>query len=73
MGAGTYKKLRFRFVQGMFSDEVFEFDVDTDGGAGVAGGSMRDLQVTLTLGNGTILSGCLATDPADPQRSVLSF
>ena len=37
--------------------DVFELDIDTDGGAGVNGGSMAGMVVTVTLLGGTTRTG----------------
>lgn len=66
----SWKTLQFRFTSFNATNQVFEFDCDTDGGAGTNGGSMDGMVVTITTSTG-VLTGVLAADPADPNRAFL--
>lgn len=70
---GDYRTLTFRFAPGQFTSRTFEFDVDTDGGAGIAGDDMAGMVVTIVLEDGSMLNGELAVDPSTANQSVLKF
>lgn len=57
-------RLTFRFAGGLFTGRSFEFDADTDGGTGTAGGDMAGMIVRVTLTNGEVYQGFLVTDTA---------
>ena len=66
--ASAARAITLRFAPGQFSaGKVLEFDCDTDGGLGVAGGAMRGLTVEVELTDGTILNGQL--DAIDATRA----
>jgi len=71
--SGDFRDLTFRFAPGQFARQRFEFDCDIDEGPGEAGGDMAGLVVTITLSDGSMLSGELVADPLDPQRSSIAF
>ncbi|MFK7740604.1 MAG: hypothetical protein AB8H80_09800 [Planctomycetota bacterium] len=59
----NYKTLKWHFAGGQFtSGVVLEFDIDTDGGAGIAGADMGGMIVTVTLASGITLTGDLDHD-----------
>ena len=54
----TYRTLTWHFTPGSFvSGLTFEFDIDTDGGAGIGGDDMAGMVVTVVLSNGSTLTG----------------
>lgn len=56
-----FKTLRFRFSGDKFKNGVkFEFDCDTDFGAGIDGGSMAGMKVMLKLADNKVVTGALA-------------
>lgn len=61
-----WRTLQFRF-NAFGPDEVFEFDCDTDGGAGIRGRDMAGLRVIVVLSDNSVLSGVLAA--SGPQRA----
>lgn len=66
---GTYRRLNFQF-NGFGPAEVFEVDIDTDGGPS-NGGAMAGLGVSVTLSDGTTRSGRLAT--VSTERSQVNL
>ncbi len=70
---GDYQVLKFRFSAGTFIDRVFEFDCDTDGGAGMTGADMAGMLVTLRFSDGSVRQGTMAKDPNNPLRAFASF
>lgn len=66
-----YRTLKWYFTPGTFSVGTLEFDIDTDGGAGINGGAMDGMVVTITTLGGQVLTGQLVADPNDPLRSEL--
>ena len=72
--APSYRTLKWYFAGGTFlSGVTFEFDADTDGGAGITGAAMSGMVVTIELASGAILTGELAVDPAGVNRAVITF
>ena len=52
---------------------LFEFDIDTDGGAGINGGAMDGMVVTVEFLSGNVLTGQLVVDPNNPLRSSVDL
>ncbi len=50
---------------------MFEFDCDTDGGAGISGDDMAGLVVTINFVGGSSVSGEITA--AGPDLGVLNF
>ena len=75
MGATPdYRTLKWYFAGASFlGGAVFEFDIDTDGGAGINGGSMDGMVVTVEFLSGNVLTGQLAADPNNPLRSSVDL
>ena len=71
-GGGMCKDIGFLFTS-FDPGDLFEFDCDTDGGAGVTGGAMAGLVVTITWSTGCQTSGELQADPANPNRSFINL
>ncbi|MBL8899970.1 MAG: hypothetical protein JNM84_20230 [Planctomycetes bacterium] len=65
-----WRTLHFRFT-GFDPGEVFEFDADTDGGQGVAGGDMEGLRVRVELSDSTVLNGVLVAVARDRAQVSL--
>ncbi len=64
--------LEFRFAGSSFLGGVkFEFDCDTDAGAGIDGWAMAGMRVDLDFANGDHRSGVLAIDPVTAQRAFV--
>ncbi|MFK7742131.1 MAG: hypothetical protein AB8H80_17580 [Planctomycetota bacterium] len=67
-----YRTLKWYFTGAQFVDGVtFEFDIDTDLGAGVGGDDMAGMVVTIELLSGTILTGELVADPTVGNTAVI--
>lgn len=58
-----------RFAPGLFQCQTFEWD--TDFGPGTTGGSIAGAVITVTLDSGQVLTGTLAVDPNDTNRSFV--
>ena len=66
---GNATDLSFTFSS--FNSGIFEFDCDTDG-AGITGGAMAGMTVTVVLA-GTTMSGTMVADPFNPLRAFINF
>lgn len=71
---GADAELVFAFTGGAFRNNVkFEFDVDTDFGAGIDGAAMAGMRVVIEFANGDRRSGPLAVDPTQSQRAMVTL
>lgn len=68
--SNSVKTLTWTFTDFNFG-ETFHFDCDTDGGAGIAGGAMAGMVVTITLSDLTVLTGELVQ--VSPTRCELQL
>jgi|GEM_PF-6441226 len=69
-----YRTLKWYFAGAAFlGGAVFEFDIDTDGGAGINGGAMDGMVVTVEFLSGNVLTGQLVVDPNNPLRSSVDL
>ena len=77
-GTGSsHKKLVFRFAPTGANTfgigKTFEFDCDTDGGAGINGSSMAGMKVTIKYGASFTLTGSLAAVTGNLLRSEVKM
>jgi hypothetical protein len=72
--APSYQTLKWYFTPGTWvPGAVFEFDIDTDGGAGITGDAMAGMVVTVETLSGAIYTGELQVDLATPQSSFVKL
>ena len=71
-GGADYSTVTFQFAGGLFNGQTFRFNADTDPGTQGASDNVG-MSVTVTLSNGEVLTGALAQDPSDPDRSYVNF
>lgn len=72
--ANSSRTLTWYFTGGSFTNGAsIEFDIDTDGGAGITGAAMAGLVATITLQDGTVLSGELTVDAGQAQTAAINF
>lgn len=65
-------ELVFQFAGGAFRNGVkFEWDTDTDFGAGIDGAAMAGMRVVVDLANGDRRSGAFTVDTTQSQRSFV--
>lgn len=69
---GACTDVNFRFTA-FTGGTAFQFDCDTDGGAGITGGTMAGIAVTILWDNGCTTSGELQADPANPNRAFINL
>ena len=68
--APSYRTLKWYFVANQFTaGDVFEFDIDTDGGAGINGAAMAGMVVTIEFGSGQVVRGELVLDTSMTNTS----
>ncbi|MEC8252201.1 MAG: hypothetical protein VX044_03235 [Planctomycetota bacterium] len=70
-----YRTLKWYFTGDTFTGvgTALEFDIDTDGGAGISGGAMDGMVVTVEFLSGNVLTGQLVVDPNNALRSSVDL
>lgn len=72
--ANSYQTLKWYFTPGTWvAGTTLEFDVDTDGGAGITGDAMAGMVVTIETLSGQTYTGELQVDSAATQACVLEL
>lgn len=67
-----WQTLEFNYAGGTFlNGAVFEFDSDTDGGAGINGAAMAGIVVTIEFADGSVSTGVLAATGATRSEVTL--
>ena len=67
-------ELVFEFTGGLFANGVkFEWDCDTDFGAGINGAAMAGMRVVIDLANNDRRTGVLVADPGGAQKSTATL
>ena len=74
VNGASLRTVQFDFTGGLFHGLTFEFDADTDSGpSSQNGASQAGMSVQVTMSDGTVHTGNLAVDPANPNRSFVEF
>ncbi|NRA97471.1 MAG: hypothetical protein HRU14_14840 [Planctomycetes bacterium] len=74
-GGANFNTVTFQFTGGLFNDQTFRFNADTDGHGPVGNGGAghAGMGVTVTFTTGAVVSGTLAADPSIPNRAFVAF
>jgi len=72
LNGANYNTVEFRFTGGLFNNRTFRFNADTDPGTQGAADN-AGMSVTVTFSNGDVVTGVLAQDPANSNRTLVEL